>query len=113
MHDINPFDRMPVPIKTIPCPDCIQRPGCNFYSPNPEIPEPCPSCAGYGNILHPDEVERTRVDQQKMRKQGAYDLERRTMGRLDRMRNRGRNMLRAGGPHDDSKASGGHYCDAG
>ena len=46
--------------RMIACPDCPERPGCNIHSPNPEIPEPCPTCAGYGDILHPDEVEESR-----------------------------------------------------
>jgi hypothetical protein len=63
--------------RTIPCPDCSDRPGCNLNSLNPDHPEPCPTCAGYGAILHPEEVERTKADYRKMRDRAAYDLKRR------------------------------------
>jgi len=68
-------------IRTIPCPDCPERPGCNLSSPNPDHPEICPTCAGYGNILHPEEVEKTKADYEKMRAQGAYDLKRKSVER--------------------------------
>jgi hypothetical protein len=70
--------------RTISCPDCPERPGLNLNSPNPERPETCPTCAGYGTILHPEEFARTKADYQKMRNQAAYDLKRRLVEKSDR-----------------------------
>lgn len=47
-------------IRMVACPDCPTRPGCNVHSPNSEVPEPCPTCAGQGDIMAPEEVERYR-----------------------------------------------------
>ncbi len=77
----NPFDQRPNPIRTIPCPDCPRRPGCNLSSPNSETLEPCPTCAGYGTILHPEEVAYTKAQFQRMRDTMAYDLKRRMVQR--------------------------------
>jgi hypothetical protein len=52
-----PADPFTAVIRMIACPDCPTRPGCNVHSPNPHVPEPCPTCAGYGDILAPEEVE--------------------------------------------------------
>lgn len=56
-NHLYPADSFTAIIRMIACPDCLLRPGCNVHSPNPEIPEPCPTCAGYAQILHPEEVE--------------------------------------------------------
>jgi hypothetical protein len=55
-----PADSFTAIIRMIACPDCPERPGCNVHSPNPEVPELCPTCAGYGDIMAPEEVERYR-----------------------------------------------------
>jgi len=55
-----PADSFTAVIRMVDCPDCPERPGCNVHSPNPEVPEPCPTCAGHGDILAPEEVERYR-----------------------------------------------------
>lgn len=55
-----PADPFTAILCMIACPDCLTRPGFNIHSLNPEQPEPCPTCAGNGDILHPDEVERLR-----------------------------------------------------
>lgn len=72
-----PADRFRSTIHTIQCPDCTD----GFDLGSLIQPETCGTCVGYGTILHPDEVERTKADQRKMWEQGAYDLRRRTMGR--------------------------------
>lgn len=74
-----PADNFTATIKTIPCPDCIERPGRNLSSL--ESTALCPTCAGYGNILAPEEVERTKADRAAMEQQGAYHRKRRAMGR--------------------------------
>ncbi len=76
-----PADPLTRTIRTIPCPDCPQRPGLNLGSPNPDHPEICPTCAGYGTILHPDEVAYTKAQFQRMRDVAAYDLKQRMVAK--------------------------------
>jgi len=72
-----PADNLSATIRTIPCPDCTD----GFDLGSLRQPEACGTCAGYGRILAPEEVELTKADQQRMHEQGAYDLKRRLMGR--------------------------------